>query len=437
MTTFGRKTAWQRIRRATRQPLSVPSLRSKPDCTPWVLGGLWPADLEHLTPRTEPLAEYLKRDLLRIAASANERLSAITHSDLSKQAREAEEFRVINVARAFAVLRVESTVRQLRREPLGVAPETFGITGRHNRVIEAPPAREPARHRAPDPADFGWSYSEGSTQTADAVQAPTGLEPEVIIDATPTESEPVLVEAVLDVVDIMPGPGKADEPPAAAAAPTEPASGESGPQRLTRLLGVVTRQEPGLRWGIGEFPDGTTVLVTDLAHGWVPPGVEVPEGVTLLSPRRRDDSLAQLLHGSIASNTYSPGDPFGPGSDVATSVSATARQAEAPADLENQLAESTRGRTGLPRLAHALAEIAAAGAQPRDGELDVLRVHLDTARYQLLAQYPDVDPPLLLNCLLLAATEAVATGDARSAGYHFAWFRALSGPPVPGPGART
>ena len=44
-------------------------------------------------------------------------------------------------------------------------------------------------------------------------------------------------------------------------------------------------------------------------------------------------------------------------------------------------------------------------------EVDVLRVHLDTARYQLFAQYPDPDNALLLNCLLLAATEAIVTGD--------------------------
>ncbi|HET9876957.1 MAG TPA: DUF5631 domain-containing protein, partial [Mycobacterium sp.] len=52
-----------------------------------------------------------------------------------------------------------------------------------------------------------------------------------------------------------------------------------------------------------------------------------------------------------------------------------------------------------------------------------------TARHQLLAQYPDADTTLLLNCMLLAATEGIATGDKVSANYHFAWFQALSTAP--------
>ncbi|WP_439778266.1 DUF5631 domain-containing protein [Mycobacterium tuberculosis] len=33
--------------------------------------------------------------------------------------------------------------------------------------------------------------------------------------------------------------------------------------------------------------------------------------------------------------------------------------------------------------------------------------------------------PLLLNCMLLAATERSVTGDPIAANYHFAWFREL------------
>jgi hypothetical protein len=45
-----------------------------------------------------------------------------------------------------------------------------------------------------------------------------------------------------------------------------------------------------------------------------------------------------------------------------------------------------------------------------------------------LIQYPDVDPGLFLNCLLLAATEAAVTGDPVAANYHLAWFQKLSAP---------
>ena len=55
------------------------------------------------------IAEYLKNDLQRIANSANERIRALRHAGLGEDARRAEEARIINVARAFAVLRVEST----------------------------------------------------------------------------------------------------------------------------------------------------------------------------------------------------------------------------------------------------------------------------------------------------------------------------------------
>jgi squalene cyclase len=79
-------------------------------------------------------------------------------------------------------------------------------------------------------------------------------------------------------------------------------------------------------------------------------------------------------------------------------------------------------------MVHTLAKAGAAGTGVLDAEIDILRVYLDTSRYQLFAQYPDIDAGLLLNCLLLAATEGMATGDLVNANYHFAWFQMLSVP---------
>ena len=45
MVIFGRMTARQRLRRATRESLTIPAFSSPADCTPWVTGGLWPAEL--------------------------------------------------------------------------------------------------------------------------------------------------------------------------------------------------------------------------------------------------------------------------------------------------------------------------------------------------------------------------------------------------------
>jgi hypothetical protein len=96
------------------------------------------------------------------------------------------------------------------------------------------------------------------------------------------------------------------------------------------------------------------------------------------------------------------------------------------ADLGWRLIEATQWREGLPRIAHTMAKAGAGGTGVVDAEVDVLRVHVDTARYQVFAQYPDVHDRLMANCLLLSATEALVTGDPVAANYHFAWFLALT-----------
>jgi hypothetical protein len=57
-----------------------------------------------------------------------------------------------------------------------------------------------------------------------------------------------------------------------------------------------------------------------------------------------------------------------------------------------------------------------------------LRTHLENTRSRLVAQYPGVEGGALLNCLLLAATEGLATNNELHANYHFAWFQRLSAP---------
>ena len=76
---------------------------------------------------TTAIAKYLRKDLQRIADSANQKLRAISESNLNGPARQAEQARVINVARAFAVLRVESTVRHLRKEAIGFQSEYLSL----------------------------------------------------------------------------------------------------------------------------------------------------------------------------------------------------------------------------------------------------------------------------------------------------------------------
>jgi hypothetical protein len=211
--------------------------------------------------------------------------------------------------------------------------------------------------------------------------------------------------------------------------PEASAESESERERLERLLKFVARQEPGLRWAVGNREDGTTLLVTDLAHGWIPPGITLPAEVRLLRPDRRTGNAAALLGQTTMSATYAPSDPLGWATDYdVTDTSSQPRELPAVDDVGWLLGEATHWRDGLPRMVHTLAKAGAAGTGVLDAEIDILRVYLDTSRYQLFAQYPDIDAGLLLNCLLLAATEGMATGDLVNANYHFAWFQMLSVP---------
>lgn len=379
MAIFGRNTARQRLKRATRQALSAPTFDTPPDATPWVIGGLWPAELETVTPATAAVAAHLKNDLQRIADSANERLRALRHADVPDFALRAEEVRIIETARAYAVQRVESTIRQLRS-----AEDDFDTD-------PAMPAITPEQVR--------------QEREEYAIPAP-------------------VVEPVAEPVEIDPAPAPEPSPE-----PDPPPAPGSGDRQLESVLEFVARQEPGLRWAVGERADGTTVLVTDLAHGWIPPGIAVPAGVGLLPPARRGGRVGELLGDVVRSAVYHPGDPFGAGRTGAP-TSLEARELPRVDDLGWKLVEATHWRDGLPRMVHTLAKAGAARTGVLDAEVDVLRVHSDTARYQLMAQYPDIDAALLSNCLLLAATEAIALGDAVSANYHFAWFEALSAPPA-------
>ena len=155
--------------------------------------------------------------------------------------------------------------------------------------------------------------------------------------------------------------------------------------------------------------------------------------VRLLAPHRRTGNAAALRGQVTLSAAYAPSAPLGWATDYdVADTSSQPRELPAIDDLGWVLSEATHWRDGLPRMIHTMAKAGAAGTGILDAEIDILRVYLDTSRYQLLAQYPDVDAWLLLNCLLLAATEGIATGNLVNANYHFAWFQMLSAPPASG-----
>jgi hypothetical protein len=533
---FGRNTARQRLRRAARESLKIPAFSSPVDCTPWVTGGLWPAELSTVTAETAPLVKYLRADLQRIVNSANEELKTIRRSGLADPERQAEEARVIEGARAFAVRRVESSVRHLRKltpqlrpqyRPVNGAEETektrrfrvaprvqTGANGstdssaqplpesperdrRDDAVVDQPDSRaepvevaeqatpaaqpelaepelaepnrwEPAAEPEPEVAQPDkWEPAHAfESDHTEVLARPELAEPdrwEPAAESEPEAAQPdrwepahafesddteVLAEIATVLAEIaplaeppvqqpprQPSAVRHPEPPADDAATTRnPAplvDPEADRERLERLLKFVARQEPGLRWAIGNREDGTTLLVTDLAHGWIPPGITLPAEIRLLEPGQRSGNAAALLGRTTLSATYAPSDPLGWATDYdLTNTSSQPRDLPAVDDLGWLVGEATHWRDGLPRIVHTLAKAGAAGTGVVEAEIDLLRVYLDTTRYQLLAQYPDVDPGALLNCLLLAAAEAIATGNTVNANYHFAWFQMLSGPPA-------
>ncbi len=532
MAIFGRNTARQRLRRAARESLKIPAFSSPVDCTPWVTGGLWPAELSTVTAETAPLVKYLRADLQRIVNSANEELKSIRRSGLAEPERQAEEARVIEGARAFAVRRVESSVRHLRKltpqlrpqyRPVNGAEETEktrrfrvaprvqtdanGSTDSSAQPLPESPERDRRDDAVVDQPDSRAEPVEVAEQATPAAQPELAEpnrwepepEPEVVqpdrwepahafesddteVLARPELAEPefaepnrwepepepevvqpdrwepahafesddteVLAEIATVLAEIaplaepsvqqpprQPSAVRHPDPPADDAATTRnPAplvDPEADRERLERLLKFVARQEPGLRWAIGNREDGTTLLVTDLAHGWIPPGITLPAEIRLLEPGQRSGNAAALLGRTTLSATYAPSDPLGWATDYdLTNTSSQPRELPAVDDLGWLVGEATHWRDGLPRIVHTLAKAGAAGTGVVEAEIDLLRVYLDTTRYQLLAQYPDVDPGALLNCLLLAAAEGIATGNTVNANYHFAWFQMLSGPPA-------
>jgi hypothetical protein len=454
-----------------------------------VTGGLWPAELSTVTADTAPLVKYLKADLQRIVDSANEELKGIRRAGWADPTRQAEESRVINEARAFAVRRVESTVRHLRNmkqklpaaeyRPVNGADGTektqrFKLAPARPESNEstdgsASPSPEHPEHvhlpTAPVEQPDSWEPAAETPEQAPPVAEPTTPEPTTPEPTYPFESDDTEVLAEIATVlqeiaplaeapvDRTPRHQPVERPPEEPAAPSpaipraEPeiddaettrhqvplVEPESERERLERLLKFVARQEPGLRWAIGNRDDGTALLVTDLAHGWIPPGITLPADVGLLGPGRRTGTATALLGPTSMLATYAPGDPLGWATDYdATETSSQPRELAPVDDLGWLVGEATHWRDGLARMVNTLAKAGASGTGILDAEIDILRVYLDTSRYQLLAQYPDIDPGLLLNCLLLAATEGIATKNPVNANYHFAWFQMLNAPPASG-----
>lgn len=132
----------------------MPAFSSSVDCTPWVIGGLWPAGLSTAIDETATLAAHLDKDLHQIAGNANRQLGMIKRAGLTEMGRRAGEARIIDDARARAVRRVESTIRQLE-------------------MMKTPtPARRQTAHLAP-------SYRTADLDTTQVIPTVSAAQPDV------------------------------------------------------------------------------------------------------------------------------------------------------------------------------------------------------------------------------------------------------------------
>jgi hypothetical protein len=196
--------------------------------------------------------------------------------------------------------------------------------------------------------------------------------------------------------------------------------------RLQRLVAAVARQQPRLAWAAGERADKTTVLTTDLASGWIPPGIDLPAAVTLLPPERRRGDLETLVGEVSVAAGYTPIHHI-PEDDEPVVTSTRPRHVPNVDELGWELGQATQWRDGLPRLAHTLAKAACGGTGVLDKEVALLHEHLATISTRVLDSYPDhVDSHNVGNWQLLAAIDALVAGDKSTANYHLAWFQACS-----------
>jgi hypothetical protein len=199
---------------------------------------------------------------------------------------------------------------------------------------------------------------------------------------------------------------------------------------LQKLVDTVARQEPRLAWAAGDRADGATVLVTDLACGWIPPHVGIPTGMQLLKPAKRRGTVEALLGEVTVAASYTPGQHLPSAADAAD-VPTSPRPRHGPVvdEFGWELGQATKWRDRLPRLAHTLAKAACRGTGVLNSEIKLLRGHLATVGDQALNSYPDgPENAVVGNWQLLATIVALVDGDRAEANYHFAWFQALSRP---------
>jgi Family of unknown function (DUF5631)/Family of unknown function (DUF5632) len=203
-------------------------------------------------------------------------------------------------------------------------------------------------------------------------------------------------------------------------------------QRLQRLVDAVARQEPRLSWAAGLRDDGAiTLLVTDLAAGWIPPHVRLPAHVTLLEPtaRRRDANVVDLLGAITVAAAHNPNTYVAEAESDEPPLSGDRLARSAAPDVDElgpTLVDAVRRRDGLPRIAQSIAAPAVRKTGVLENETELLRECVAEIQHSVLAAYPNHDLAAVGDWMLLAAIEALIDGHEYLANYHLAWFDVTS-----------
>ncbi|WAJ42977.1 DUF5631 domain-containing protein [Mycobacterium sp. Aquia_216] len=347
-------------------------------------------------------------------------------------------------------------------EPQG--PPTTPTAGTGSVPVNAPTydAPAPVAHAAaPDATPAPQVVAGSSAAAAPAAPPPAGSLPAYASDirpTIPTASTPVVPSspppsAMASSAPVHPSAGQGSPAGPTVVRPTPPPAPPASPSslgteavaatatgavagaasanaaaraRLQRLVSAVARQQPRLAWAAGDRTDDITVLTTDLASGWIPPGIELPAAVTLLSPERRRGDLETLLGEVTVAAGYTPIHHV-PEEDEPVRTSPRPRRLPEIDELGWELNQATQWRDGLPRLAHTLAKAATGGTGVLDKEVELLQTHLREVSTRVLDSYPEhVDFHEVGNWQLLAAIDALVAGDKSAANYHLAWFQACS-----------
>lgn len=202
-------------------------------------------------------------------------------------------------------------------------------------------------------------------------------------------------------------------------------------QDLQRKVDAVARQAPNLAWAAGLRDDeSTTVLVTDLAGGWIPPTVKLPPGVTLLGPaqRRRDTSAVDLLGAVVAVASHQPNtyitdaDP----QDPVPGTGERARHGQRVDQLGPTLIDTVGANTRLPRIVQTVARAVARRYGAADNEITLFRQVVTDTQARVLSAYPAHAPKDVADWMLLAAIGAMIEGSEELARYHLAWYQAAT-----------